>query len=160
MTAPTKKSMRRSPTGFLGVVCWQPKHEVNVGTLWRSSFLYGANFIGTVGRRYVQQASDTSKTSQRVPMIHYRDIDDLVEHLPNGCPLIGVELDERATPLSKFQFPPSGVLLLGAEDHGLPPKVLDRCHHLIQIESPQPWSMNVATAGTICLHSRYIQRQR
>lgn len=160
MTAHTKRSMQRSPRGFTGVAVWQPKHEVNVGSLWRSSFLFGADFLATVGRRYEHQASDTPKTPQRIPLFHYRDIDDLLEHTPRGCPVVGIELSERAVPLSQFKFPSSCTILCGAEDHGLPPKVLDRCHHVVQIESAQPWSMNVSVAGSIALRERYLQGLR
>ena len=160
MTTPTKRSMRQSSHGFLGVCCYQPKHEVNVGTLWRSSFLYGASFIATVGRRYTYQASDTPKTPNKIPLHHYRDIDDLVEHLPFSTPLVGLELSDRAVPLSKFCWPSNAVLICGAEDFGLPPKVLDRCHHVVQIESPQPWSLNVSVAGSIALRDRYIKGLR
>lgn len=160
MTAPTKKSMQRSPRGFSMVAVYRPKHEVNVGTLWRSAFSYGAAGLATVGRRYERQPSDTPKTPGRIPLTHFADIDDLLAHLPWGTPLIGVELDERATPLSRFCHPASALYLLGSEDAGLPPKVLDRCHHIVQIESLQPWSLNVAVAGSLVLHDRYVKGLR
>jgi tRNA G18 (ribose-2'-O)-methylase SpoU len=125
--------------------------------LWRSAFLYDAAFIATIGRRYTHQASDTSNTPNRIPLIHYDDIDALIGHLPTGCQLIGVELDERAVPLSRFWHPENALYLMGAEDHGLPPEVLARCHHVVQVESPKEWSMNVSTAGTTVLYSRYLQ---
>lgn len=157
MEIATKKSMRRTRVGFTGIAVWQPKHEVNVGGLWRSGFLYNANFLATVGRRYSYQPSDTPKTTQRIPLFHFEDMDDLLAHTPHGCPVVGIELSDRAVPLSKFQFPPSCLLLCGAEDHGLPPKILDRCHHVVQIESAQPWSMNVSVAGSIAMRERYLQ---
>ncbi|WPH57748.1 RNA methyltransferase, TrmH family [Mycobacterium phage WXIN] len=153
----TRRAMRGGPRGFAAMVCYQPKHEVNVGTLWRSAFLYDIAFLGTVGRRYEKQASDTPNTPNKVPLVHYSDIDDLVEHLPYGCPLVGVELDERSVPLSRFCHPPNAVYLVGAEDHGLPPKVLDKCHAIVQIETPNPWSMNVSVAGSMVLRDRYLQ---
>lgn len=154
----TKREMiRRSPRGFYGVVCWQPKHETNVGTLWRQAFLYESSFIGTIGRRYERQASDTPNTAMRVPMFTYTDVDDLKAHLPFGCPLIGVELSDTAVPLTKFWHPPNAVYLMGAEDHGLPTSVLAKCHQVIQIPAPREWSMNVSVAGSIVLYHRYVQ---
>lgn len=35
------------------------KKEVNLGTLMRSAFNFGAAYVFTVGRRYSEQASDT-----------------------------------------------------------------------------------------------------
>lgn len=155
----TRRGMiRKSPRGFTGVVCWQPKHEVNVGTLWRQAFLYEASFVGTIGRRYERQASDTPNTAMRIPVFTYTDVDDLKAHLPFGCPLIGVEMSDHAVPLTKFWHPPSAVYLLGAEDHGLPASVLAKCHAVVSIPAPREWSMNVAMAGGIVLWDRYRQR--
>ncbi len=157
MNKAIRRSMYRESRGFHAIVAYHPKHESNVGTLWRSAFLYDAAFVGTVGRRYVHQASDTPKTPQQIPLVHYADIDDLKEHLPDGTPLVGVELADNSIPLSKFCHPRNAVYLMGAEDRGLPQHVLDKCHHIVQIESPKPWSMNVATAGSILLRDRYLK---
>lgn len=150
----TKRSARRG-RGYFGIVMYQPKHETNVGTLWRSAFLQGAAFIGTVGgARYQRQASDTPGTPNHVPLIHYTDFDDLIEHVPHGCPVIGVELDDRAKSLAEFSHPPRAIYLLGAEDRGIPLPVLDRCHYVVQIPTVRDWSMNVAVAGSIVMYDR------
>lgn len=145
-------------SGYFGIAVWHPKTESNVGTLWRHANLYGAAFVGTVGLRYWHQASDTSKVDRRIPLIHYADFDDLVRHLPHGCPIIGVELDPRAKLLDEsFHHDERALYLLGAEDHGLPPAVLDRCHRIVQIPTPSVQSMNVAVAGTLVMHDRYAK---
>lgn len=146
--------------GYFGVAMWHPRTEDNVGTLWRSAKTYGASFIATVGRRYQYQASDTCKTPLSVPLHHYRDLDDLIEHLPHSCPIVGVELDDRAAVLEDFQHPPRCLYLMGAEDHGLPDKILARCHHVVRIDTPAPWSLNVSVAGSMVLHSRHLQTSR
>jgi tRNA G18 (ribose-2'-O)-methylase SpoU len=146
-----------SERGFFGVAVYRPKREVNVGTLWRSACSYGAAFIGTVGERYERQASDTTKTFRHTPLVHYVDLDDLIQHLPHSCPLVGVELDPRAQSLTEYVHMDRACYLLGAEDNGLPPSVLDRCHQLVQIPAPMPWSLNVAVAGSLVLHDRYVK---
>lgn len=156
----TRRAVSRLPRGFAAVGVWHPKCEVNVGTLWRSAFLYDAAMIATVGRRYKRQSSDTVGTPNKVPLMHYSDVADLRAHLPWGCPLIGVELTDSATPLSKFWHPPSAFYLLGAEDHGLPDSVLAQCHQVIQIPTPRPHSLNVAVAGSLVLHDRYTKGLR
>jgi tRNA G18 (ribose-2'-O)-methylase SpoU len=143
--------------GFFAVGIYGCKTEANIGTLWRSAHLYGAAFVFTVGHRYQRQASDTPNTPLHTPMFNYATVDDLVEHLPWNAPLIGVEMDPRARTLNGYGHPERGVYLLGAEDHGLPQKVLDRCHSLIQIETALPQSMNVAVAGSIILHDRHVK---
>lgn len=149
----TRRSARRS-RGYFGIVIWRPKSNINIGTLWRSAFLHDAAFIGTVGARYEHQGSDTPGTPNHVPLIQYADIDDLITHLPHDCPLVAVELDESAKMLPDFWHPPRACYLLGAEDHGLPKSVLDRCHHVVQIPTARDWSMNVAVAGSIVMYDR------
>lgn len=149
----------RAGRGYFGIGVWHPKTEANVGTLWRSAHLYGAAFVFTVGRRYRPQASDTVCTPRHTPLFHYDDVDSLVRHLPDACPLVGVELDPRARPLARFAHPERACYLLGAEDHGLPQQVLDRCHTLVQVESALPQSLNVAVAGSLVLWSRHVQAE-
>jgi tRNA G18 (ribose-2'-O)-methylase SpoU len=141
--------------GYFGVAMYHAKHDTNVGTLWRSARTYRAAFIATVGRRYEKQSSDTCKTPLSTPLHHFADLDDLTWHLPHGCQLVGVELDDRAVPLGEFQHPRSALYLMGAEDHGLPGEVLDRCHQVVQIPTPGPMSLNVAVAGSLLMHDRY-----
>lgn len=152
----TRRGSRFS-RGYFGIAVYQPKTEANVGTLWRSAFLFGAAFIATVGHRYERQGSDTPGTPNHVPLLSYSTLDDLVTHLPYNCPLVGVELAERATALTQFAHPLRAVYLLGAEDRGLPPAVLERCHHVVQIPGVRDWSMNVSVAGSIVMYDRFAK---
>jgi tRNA G18 (ribose-2'-O)-methylase SpoU len=142
--------------GYFGVAVYRPKTANNVGSLWRSANLFGAAFLGTVAFRYQKQPSDTEKAANHTPLVHYRDFDDLLEHLPYGCPVVGVELDPRAVELTTFVHPERALYLLGAEDDGLPPWVLDRCHYIVQIPTAIPRSMNVACAGSLVMGHRYM----
>jgi len=143
--------------GYFAIGVYHPKTEVNVGSLYRTANLYGAAFVFTVGLRYQRRAADTMNTPQHKPLFHFEDLSDLIKHLPFSAPLIGVELDPRARMLNDFTHPERGIYLLGAEDHGLPPAVTDRCHHLVQIPTPAPQSMNVAVAGSIVIYDRYAK---
>jgi tRNA G18 (ribose-2'-O)-methylase SpoU len=60
-------------------------------------------------------------------------------------------------PLTRFRHPARALYLLGAEDHGLPPEVLERCHYVVQIPTPAPWSLNVSVAGSLVMHDRYLK---
>jgi tRNA G18 (ribose-2'-O)-methylase SpoU len=143
--------------GYFGVAVYRPKTSNNVGSLWRSASLFGAAFLGTVARRYHRQPSDTEGAANHTPLIHYADFDDLIAHLPHGCPIVGVELDPRATVLTNFVHPERALYLLGAEDDGLPPWVLDRCHYIVQIPTAIPRSMNVACAGSLVMGHRFME---
>lgn len=144
--------------GFFGVAVLNPKTADNVGTLWRSAMSYHASLIATVGpRRYEYQSSDTCKTHNSMPLIKFTDIDDLIAHLPYGCELVGVELSDGAKELTRFRHPDRALYLLGAEDRGIPGDVLAKCHHVVQIPAPVPWSLNVSVAGSLVMHDRYVK---
>lgn len=138
--------------GYCGIGVYHPKTEANIGTLWRSAHILGADFLFTVGHRYRRQASDTTKAWMHLPLFHFATVDDLVEHLPHACPLVGVELDPRARMLSNFTHEERSCYMLGAEDSGIPLKVLDRCHRVVRL--PGAYCLNVAVAGSIVLYHR------
>jgi tRNA G18 (ribose-2'-O)-methylase SpoU len=139
--------------GFWGVGVYHPKHGVNVGTLFRSAVCFNAHFAFTVGRRYAKTNADTVNAPGVLPVYHHLTIDDLVAGLPHGCRLVGVELAEGAYSLLNYSHPRQACYLLGAEDHGLPPAVLDRCHEVVQIPFAKH-CLNVATAGTVVAYDR------
>lgn len=144
--------------GFFEIGIFHGKSTANVGTLWRSASQLGAAGIFTVGRRYPQQASDTLKTFRHIPMRDYLDMDALVAGLPYSTPLVAVEMG--GTSLLEFKHPERAVYLLGAEDHGLPPAVLARCHHLVSLPSVRTASYNVAVAGALVMFDRYQKEVR
>lgn len=138
--------------GFCGVGIVGSKTSVNVGTLWRSAESLGATFIFTAGRRWPKQASDTVKAWKHVPLFEFPDVDALFEGLPHACVPVAVELDPYARPLPGYVHPERAVYLLGAEDNGLPERVLNRCRDVVQI--PGERCLNVAVAGSIVLYDR------
>jgi tRNA G18 (ribose-2'-O)-methylase SpoU len=152
----SRRDARRS-AGYFGVAIWHPKTEANVGTLWRSSWLYGAAYIATIGRRYQHQAGDTVGTPSQIPLMHFDDLDDMLRHQPWSCPLVGIELDDSAVELPRFQHPRRATYLLGAEDHGLPRPILEQCHSTVSIPAAKPWSMNVSVAGSIVMYDRWVK---
>ncbi len=141
-----------SDRGYVGIGIEHPKTGVNVGTLWRSANVFGAAFIFTVGRRYQHQGSDTLKSPRHVPLLHFGSIDDLVDHLPHGCPLVAIEQAPGSELLPSFAHPERAAYLLGAEDHGLTDRALRRSHYLVEI--PTVRCLNVAVAGSIVLYDR------
>ena len=143
--------------GYFGIGIYQGKTPVNIGTLWRSAFAFGADFIFTVGPRYKAQASDTTKAPKHVPLFSYETFADMKAHLPWSCPLVGVEIDERAISLAEFKHPERACYLLGAEDYGLPQHVLRECHKTIVIPGASR-CLNVAVAGSIVLYDRITRR--
>lgn len=144
--------------GFFAIGIEHTKTEQNVGSLWRSAHSFGAAFLFTIGRRYKRQCSDTSKAWRQVPLLHFATLDDLLEHLPLECRLVGVEQCDRSVDVASYRHPERAVYLLGAEDHGLTARALERCHDVISIDTPR--CLNVAVAGSIVMSERHYRGRR
>ena len=141
--------------GYFEIGVYHTKTPVNLGTLLRSAYQLGAAGVFTVGRRYSSQSSDTCKAWRHIPVRHFATLDELVNGLPMGCPLVGVEMG--GTPLSGFKHPARAAYLLGAEDYGLVPDALLRCHAVVSIEAVRVPSFNVAVAGSLVMYDRLRQ---
>lgn len=137
---------------FFGIGVYRPKTTHNIGTLWRSARILGAQFIFIIDGKYKHQTSDTEKTWSKIPFYKYDDFDHFYKSLPHSTQLIGVEMHADSVPITNFVHPLRGAYLLGAEDHGLPEEILERCHHLIQL--PGERSLNVSVSGSIVIYDR------
>lgn len=138
--------------GYFAIGVYKHKTEHNIGTLWRSAYVLGAAYLFTIGKRYKKQTSDVTKSWARIPLFYHETFEDLLENIPYDCRLVGVELDDKATPLHEFQHPKRAIYLLGSEDFGLPQEVRDKCHYLIKL--PGNSSLNVGVTGGIVMHDR------
>lgn len=138
--------------GFFEIGIYRGKTPANVGTLWRSAYQLGAAGIFTIGRRYPDQASDTYKTHRHIPMREYLEAEAFFDAQPYNCPIVAIEMGGK--PLSKFVHPERAIYLLGAEDHGIPEKLLQRCQHVVSLESVRTASFNVAVAGSLVMYDR------
>ena len=147
-----------SKRGYFGIGIFHGKCAENIGTLWRSANILGADFIFTVGQRYKKQCTDTMNTPKHVPLFHYEDWDDLMNHIPYDCPVVAVELDANSVPLERFVHPERCIYLLGAEDHGIPERILNRCYSTVQLLGDS--CMNVSTAGSIVMYDRAVKTMR
>ena len=142
--------------GYYGIGVYKGKNKINIGTLWRSAYSFGASFIFTIGKRYEKQASDTIKAIRHIPLWHFTDWKDFNDHSPYDCQIICIEITPNAKNLRNFVHPERAIYLLGAEDNGIPENILHRKEKLI-IETPREFCLNVATAGSIVMYDRYIK---
>lgn len=143
---------------FFGIGIQNGKTPENLGVLWRSAQNMGASFIFTIGNRYAKQACDTHNAVKAMPYFHYETFDDFYAHLPKGARLVGVELTDDAESLETFHHPRRCVYLLGAEDHGLSKKAIEKSHYLVKFKSEL--SLNVSVAGSIVMYDRGIDKSR
>lgn len=144
--------------GYCGIGMVQFQHECNMGTLLRSAYAFGADFVFTIGRKYKQQASDTCNATSHIPYFKYQDYDDFKKHLPDGCRIVCVELTDKSYDLKTFVHPEKAVYLLGNETTGIPEKYLkDKNSVSVQIKYPASIPLNVAMSGSIVLYDRSIK---
>ncbi len=142
--------------GYWGIGIYNPKHEANLGGVWRSAQAFDADFIFTVGpRRYSEQCTDTMKSTRHVPLFHYPTIEDLKAHIPNSCPIVAVEYPLAKQSLSEFSHPERAMYLLGSEDNGLPLNVINQCHYVISV--PTKVCLNLASAATVVMYDRVLR---
>ena len=143
---------------YFGIGIQNGKTPENLGVLWRTAQNMGASFIFTIGNRYEKQACDTHNAVKSMPYYHYQTFEDFFENLPVGTRLVGVELTEEAVELETFEHPRRCAYLLGAEDHGLSNKAIEKSHFLVKFNSKL--SLNVAVAGSIVLYDRELGKKR
>lgn len=138
--------------GYCGIGIIGSKTAVNVGTLWRSAAILGASYMFTAGRRYPPQASDTIKAWKHVPLFDYESGIELLDNLPYACEPVAIEIVPKARMLQDFVHPERACYILGAEDTGIPPSILERCSRVVQL--PGDHCLNVSVAGSIVLYDR------
>ena len=140
--------------GYFGIGIYNPKTEVNVGTLWRSAFLFGASFVFTIGKRYGKQRGDTPDTAKHIPLYHFTTYREFEKFIPYRCQVLCIEQNKKSKSLKITYHPEQAIYLLGAEDKGLPEKIM-RGKQIIEIPTEKPYSMNVAIAGSIIMYDRF-----
>lgn len=152
-----KKSWDLSEESFFGIGVYQPKTSHNIGTLWRTAYILGASYIFIIDGKYKHQTSDTQKSWSKIPFYKYDSFEHFYKSLPHATQLVGVEMDDNSQSICTFAHPLRAAYLLGAEDNGLPLKVLEQCHHLVQL--PGKASLNVSVSGSLVVYDRIQKRE-
>jgi tRNA G18 (ribose-2'-O)-methylase SpoU len=67
----------------------------------------------------------------------------------------GLELNKKAVALEEFTHPRGCVYLLGAEEHGLTNKAMEKSHHLVKFDTRL--SINVSVAGSMIMYDRNMK---
>lgn len=143
--------------GYFGIGIYRCKTGANLGSLWRSAHIMGADYIFTIDHKYKHQDTDTTKASNSIPLFQYPDFDTFFNSMPTGAPLVGIELSDAATMLPEFEHPHKATYLLGAENIGLPPSILAQCHRIIQVPTVLEYSLNVSNTGTLVMYDRLVK---
>ena len=142
--------------GYFEIGVYHVRSKCNIGTLYRSAYQLGASGLFTIGKRYERQPGDTYNATRHIPLRHFLTFDEWRAQRPIGAALIGVEIG--GTPLAGFSHPRQAIYLLGAEDRGLPPEILEQCDTVVSLEAVRNASYNVAVAGSIVMYDRRYRR--
>lgn len=148
---------RRAPgaRGYFGVGSERISKPMNLGAVLRTAHAFGASFAFTVNAHHAVRdihRADTAKSKTHLPLYQWRDMSEAV--LPDGCVLVGVELDERAVDLPSFRHPINAAYLLGPEKGDLSPAALERCAHVVKI--PTRFCVNLSVAAAIVMYDRVL----
>ena len=129
----------------------------NLGSIARNAAGFGAGALVLSPRcadPFYRKAIRTSLGAVfTLPVVRLaRWPDDLTAIRQAGFSLVAATLHD-ATPLPSFTRPAKVALLLGSEGPGLSDAALRLCDHRVVIPmSPGADSLNVATAGAVCLY--------
>jgi tRNA(Leu) C34 or U34 (ribose-2'-O)-methylase TrmL len=139
--------------GFAAIGLFNPKTDVNVGSVLRAAHCYGSAFVAHTGRRYKAASTDTFKSVRHLPLIH---VDDLFAVVPHDCVPVAVDLLEGARDLTKYEHPERAFYVFGPEDGTLGRTITDRCRDRIFV--PTNGCMNLAACVNVVLYDRMAKR--
>jgi tRNA G18 (ribose-2'-O)-methylase SpoU len=95
--------------------------------------------MGHIGKLRYHRYDDIKETLKRLKALGYR--------------IFAAEVTEDSTLLSKIKVPTKWVLLMGHEQLGISPEILELCDEVVTIEmEPEIKSFNVAIAASIMMY--------
>jgi tRNA G18 (ribose-2'-O)-methylase SpoU len=133
-----------------------PMHGANLGTLLRTCDAVGA-CLAVPRLPWVPEALARGNTLRRRTCVHWvgRDVPRwLAQHREPGSVIVGVELADEAIRLADLHAARRRtVIVLGHEQHGIPPEALDLLDVTVEIPMVGTGSsLNVSVAGSLVLY--------
>ena len=127
----------------------------NVGAIFRSAEAFGIKRIilveGTASPDHVRALRTSRGTTSVVPW-SFMSESDVISFLKGYDPANVIALELGGTSINEFEFPQSGVAVLGSEEFGISPEVLSCCGSRVSIPmGGAKGSLNVSVAAGILL---------
>ena len=141
--------------GYFCVGLCGPKFSVNIASVLRASYVFGASMLAVTGSRYKKHGADTIKAYRHFPLVQVSDIHDIV---PFDCVPVAVDLLDGATPLHEYSHPERAFYIFGPEDGTLGKSVLSWCRDRVYI--PTKHCMNLAACVSVVLYDRMAKELR
>lgn len=99
---------------------------------------------------------------RRIPWRHVDSPEETFAELrAEGYRICALELADRAVPYDTYAYPERLCLVVGHEEHGIPPRVLQLCDEAIFVPMyGKGLSLNVhVSLAVVCYHIRYLDRK-
>lgn len=142
--------------GYAALGLYSPKDSNNIGSVLRNAGCFEANLVVVEGKRFGNgriARTDTRNTHRNIPTIF---TDSLLNHIPYGAKVIGVELSKDADNLHNFVHPDQAYYLFGPEDGSLPPEILDVVDYKVYV--PTNKCLNLGMCSGIILYDRQLKQ--
>lgn len=132
---------------------YNPKSNVNVGSVLRTAFNYNVDLIAIQGKRYKRSCTDTTAAYGHIPLIHTDNLHSVIpfDHVP-----IGVELVEGARNILDFTHFDNSFYVFGPEDGSLSKEILSWVKTIIYIPSTQ--CLNLGICVSTVLYDRMLKK--
>lgn len=145
---------------WFGIGIVRGKTASNHGSLWRSALQFGAAMTFTIGKRYekkIEGSADIYKTYRQIPCLAYENVGNFMASVPVDTQIVAVEYG--GTNLTEFKHPKRALYVLGSEDMGIPPALVQFAHAHVSIPTAEgrPSSLNVAAAGAVIMYDRQLK---
>jgi len=142
--------------GYAAIGLVNPKNPINVGSVLRAAYCYGARLIAIQGRRYRRRSSDTTAAHRHIPLLH--DLEDIFTAIPYDCIPIAVEIVPQARSLFTYTHPERAFYIFGPEDSSLGKSVLSRVKDIVFI--PTRTCLNLAQTVNVVLYDRRMKAKK
>jgi tRNA (guanosine-2'-O-)-methyltransferase len=164
---PLKRYLRQyrrehKPRGRLRALLVNVEDPANVGSIFRLADAIGFEGLDLAGitpappHRLITKLGRNKH--ERVPWRHAPQPEALVNAMRNdGYRLVALELTTDAVPFHRFSYPEQCCLVVGHEEHGIPPAVLDLCDAAVFLPMyGKGLSLNVHVAlSIVAYHMRH-----
>jgi tRNA (guanosine-2'-O-)-methyltransferase len=158
------REWRRRTSGRLALILDSVQGPFNVGAIVRTAAALRADHLWVAGRSAVPGDAKVGKTALGTERyLSWSVVDDplaaVAEAREGGFRVVAVELADGAVPLLDVDLGPAPCLVVGHEDRGITPAVLDACDAVGYVpQLGRVGSLNVATAAAIaCYEARRQQ---
>lgn len=144
--------------GYCGMGMYQPQNAANVGSIWRSAFGFGVDFLFCIGGRYKKQKSDTTAAHRHIPLWTFEHYHDFLQKAPTNVNIVAIDnnrSNRQPVSLYDFKHPEQAAYIVGAEVGGIHPDIIQSAQHYIYV--PTQVCLNVACCASIVLSHRFGQ---